>query len=160
MEYLGSIGDNHQTNKWEFPHDQLRGNIEEPIKRNVSKNANRIYPPVERRSKQLAPTTKEPKDGQCSLFGMVPTNLPERPTFNMGRERHFRCGIAFNYEVPRRGKCGTTCRNRAVGLRRALPKQFNTRKTRVPSFNPNQGAGTVPTIAGTNTRDRKSESQI
>ena len=160
MEYLGNIGDNHQTKDGESPNVQLRGNIKEPIKGNIRKNANGVHLPVERRSKHLAPTTKEPKDGQCSLFGMVPTNVPERPTFNMGREWHFRCGIAFNYKGPRRGKCGTTCRNRAVGLRRALPKQFNTRKTRVPSFNPSQGAGTIPTIGGTNTRDRKSESQI
>ena len=91
---------------------------------------------------------------------MAPTNVPERPTLNTGKERHFRCGITFNYKGPRRGKYGTTCRNKAVGLRRALPKQFNTRKTRVPNFNPSQGVGTAPTIAGTNTRDRKSESQI
>ena len=160
MEYLGSIGNNHQTKNWGSPHDQLRGNIEEPIKGNISKNANGVHPPVERQLRHLAPTTKEPKDGQYSLFGVVPTNIPKRPTFNRGRKRHLRCGFAFNYEGVRHGKCGTTAWSRAVGFRRTLPKQFNTKKMRVPSFDPSRGAGTVPTVGGRNARDRKSENQI
>ena len=154
MEYLGNIGDNHQTKNRESPHDQLRGNIKEPIKGNIRKNANGVHPPVERRSRHLAPTTKEPKNGQYSLFGAIPTNIPKHPTPNTGRKRRFHCGFVFNYRGVRHDKLGTTRWNKAVDPSGAPPKQFNTKKMLIPNFNPNRGVGTVPTIGGRNARDR------
>ena len=153
MEYLGSIGDNHQTKNWESPRGRLRGNIEEPTKGDISKNANRVRNPVERQSRHLATTTKEPKEDQYFLFGVVPTNTPKHPTVNMERRRYFCCGLAVNY---RHGRYETTCWNGAQGPCGTLPKQFKTKKMRVPSFDPSRGVGTIPTVGGRSARDRKS----
>jgi hypothetical protein len=152
MEYLGNIGDNHQTKNRESPNVQLRGNIKEPIKENIRKNTNGVRLPVERQSKHLAPTTKEPKNRQYSLLGAIPTNIPKHTAHNLGRKRRLYYGSVFNYRGARHHALGTTHWSKTMDPSRAPPKQFNTRKMLIPNFDPSSGVGTSPTIGRRNAR--------
>ena len=154
MEYLGNIGDNHQTKNRESPNDQLRGNIKEPIKGNIRRHVNGVRLSVERQSKHLAPTTREPKDRQCSLFGAIPTNIPKHPAHNLGRKRRIHCGSVFNYRGARHHALGTTHWSKTVDPSRASPKQFTTGRMLIPNFNPSSGVGTGPIIGRGGARHR------